>query len=196
MEPTELPEQVSLDARNLRGIAHPLRVRILGILRTDGPATASTLARRLDKNTGATSYHLRQLAEHGFIVEVPARGVRRERWWQAAHANTVVPDDLLTEGLGAAFLQSLGQVWADSMLRAIGATPALSPQWRDAQDFGDYMLTLTPDEAKALMAEIHAVLRRRSDPEGRTPHAADAARVTFQFQMFPDTEDQRLPDTT
>ncbi|WP_406278252.1 ArsR/SmtB family transcription factor [Embleya sp. NBC_00896] len=196
MESNEQPAQVSLDARNLRGIAHPLRVRILGILRTDGPATASTLARRLDKNTGATSYHLRQLAEHGFIVEVPARGVRRERWWQAAHANTVVSDDLLSEGLGAAFLQSLGQVWADNLLRAVDATPALSPQWRDAQDFGDYALTLTPDEAKALMAEIHGVLRRRGGTDARTPSQEGAARVTFQFQMFPNSEDQRLHDPT
>lgn len=58
-----------IDARNLQGIAHPVRVRMLAMLRAEGPATATTLARRLGLNTGATSYHLRQLAAHGFIVE-------------------------------------------------------------------------------------------------------------------------------
>ncbi|MCX4744328.1 helix-turn-helix domain-containing protein [Kitasatospora sp. NBC_01287] len=194
-EPTEQLAQVSLDARNLRGIAHPLRVRILGILRTDGPATASMLARRLDVNTGATSYHLRQLAEHGFITEVPARGARRERWWQAAHANTVVPDnELLTDrqGLGPVFLESLARVWADSMLRAVEATPTLPPAWRDAQDFGDYMFNLTPDEAKHLMAELHEVLKRHHRTDAGAADA-DSARVTFQFQLFPNPEDQRHP---
>jgi hypothetical protein len=32
---------------------------MLGMLRIDGPATATTLAARLGINTGAASYHLR-----------------------------------------------------------------------------------------------------------------------------------------
>ncbi|WP_428995029.1 helix-turn-helix domain-containing protein [Kribbella qitaiheensis] len=40
-----------------------MRNRMLGLLRVHGPATATTLAERLGVNTGATSYHLRQLAE-------------------------------------------------------------------------------------------------------------------------------------
>jgi DNA-binding transcriptional ArsR family regulator len=198
MAPNEPKPQVSLDAWNLRGIAHPLRVRILGILRTDGPATASTLARRLDESTGATSYHLRQLAEHGFITEVPARGVRRERWWQAAHANTVVPDSglLADDGLGAAFLQSLAQVWADNLARAVAATPTLPPEWRDAQDFGDYVFSLTPAEAKELMGRIHELLKRRGAQAAEAGPVDGASRVTFQFQMFPNPEDQSAPQDT
>ena len=61
---------------------------MLGILRTEGPTTATALAQRLGLNTGATSYHLRQLAQHGFIVDDEERGNGRERWWRAAHAST------------------------------------------------------------------------------------------------------------
>jgi DNA-binding transcriptional ArsR family regulator len=74
-----------LDAHSLRGLAHPLRIRILGILRMDGPSTATRLARRLGQDSGNISWHLRQLAEHGFIAEDAERGTRRERWWQAVH---------------------------------------------------------------------------------------------------------------
>ncbi|WP_299539365.1 winged helix-turn-helix domain-containing protein [uncultured Streptomyces sp.] len=191
MELPEQPSQVHLTARNLRGIAHPLRVRILTVLRTEGPATATMLGRRLDKNTGATSYHLRQLAEYGFVTEAPSRGGRRERWWQASHANTVVPDDeVLGEsgGLGVAYLQALGRVWSDALTAAIEATPSLTPEWRDAQDFGDYALTLTPADAKELTAEIHALLRRRTAAGARA--APDTAHVAFQFQLFPTSEDR------
>ncbi|MCX4850498.1 helix-turn-helix domain-containing protein [Streptomyces sp. NBC_00893] len=201
MELPEQPSQVQLTARNLRGVAHPLRVRMLTVLRTEGPATATTLARRLNENTGATSYHLRQLAEYGFIVEAPSRGGRRERWWQAVHVNTVVPDNSVLvdgDGLGIAYLQALGRVWSDAMTTAIDAANSLSPEWRDAQDFGDYVLTLTPAEAAELSAEIHQLLRRRNsapEPTG-SPLPEGAARVAFQFQLFPTSADRHVSHPT
>ncbi|MDK0523850.1 winged helix-turn-helix domain-containing protein [Streptomyces sp. ML-6] len=202
MEHPEQPSQVQLNVRNLRGIAHPLRVQMLTVLRTEGPATATTLARRLNQNTGATSYHLRQLAEYGFIVEAPSQGGgRRERWWQAAHVNTVLPDDSVLAdggGLGIAYLQSLGRVWSDAMTAAIDATPSLPSEWRDAQDFSDYALTLTPAEAEELSAEIHRLIRRRnSSPEpAGSPLPEGAARVTFQFQLFPTSADRHVSRPT
>ena len=37
-----------LDARSLRGLAHPLRMSIFELLSLDGPATATGLARRIE----------------------------------------------------------------------------------------------------------------------------------------------------
>jgi DNA-binding transcriptional ArsR family regulator len=194
MNEPQPPEQIRLDARNLRGIAHPIRVRLLSILRTDGPATASGLARTLGMNTGAMSYHLRQLAEHGFIRELPTRGIRRERWWEAAHADTAFPEDELLKddtGLGTAFLRSVGQVAADNLLRSIDARPTLPPEWQVAEDFSDYALTLTPAEATDLTAEVHAVLRRhrRDSQEKHQGDKEGTARVTVQFQLFADLDE-------
>jgi DNA-binding transcriptional ArsR family regulator len=192
MAPDEALPRVDLDARNLRGIAHPLRIRMLGILRTDGPATASMLAERLGQNSGAASYHLRQLAEYGFVAEVPELGTRRERWWRAAHANTALTDPDLVEqpdGPAAVYLRSLAQVWTDNLMRAVESAPELSAEWRAAEDFGDYALTLTPGQAEELMAELHGVLRRHAAARSQDPDAAppaDSARVTFQFQLFPE----------
>lgn len=197
MAPDEALPRVDLDARNLRGIAHPLRIRMLGILRTDGPATASMLAERLGENTGSASYHLRQLAEYGFVVEAPELGTRRERWWRAVHANTTLTDpDLVRQpdGPAAVFLRSLAQVWADNMMRAVEAAPGLSAEWRAAEDFGDYALTLTPKQAQELMAELHGVLRRHAAAQSQDPDSvppADCARVTFQFQLFPESGEHR-----
>src|SRR3954469_22151212 len=82
--------------QQLRALTHPVRLRILGLLRTEGATTATALAQRLGLNTGATSYHLRQLAQHGFIVDDEERGNGRERWWRAAHAATRTDDRQLT----------------------------------------------------------------------------------------------------
>ena len=49
-------------------LAHPLRSRLLDELRLSGPATATTLAAVLHTNSGATSYHLRKLAEVALVV--------------------------------------------------------------------------------------------------------------------------------
>ena len=71
------------DTGAYKAMAHPDRLRMLGILRFDGPSTATALAKRLGLNSGATSYHLRQLALHGLIEEAEGLGNKRDRWWQA-----------------------------------------------------------------------------------------------------------------
>ena len=73
------------DERALAALAHPLRWRLLALLRADGPATATRLAERVHESSGVTSYHLRKLAEFGLVEEDRERGTRRERWWRAMY---------------------------------------------------------------------------------------------------------------
>ncbi len=85
-----MPDEPTIDVsdpRVLRALAHPLRNALLGLLRSEGPSTASKLGQRLGESSGSTSYHLRQLAALGFVEEVPG-GTARERYWQARHRNT------------------------------------------------------------------------------------------------------------
>src|SRR6185312_12131279 len=76
---------VNLSSRQIRVLAHPLRARLVGELRLNGPATATRLAEVFHTNTGATSYHLRQLADIGMVEEDPEAGRGRERVWRAVH---------------------------------------------------------------------------------------------------------------
>ncbi|MFC7643028.1 ArsR/SmtB family transcription factor [Streptosporangium lutulentum] len=79
-----------LGASALKGLAHPVRLRLLELLDHHGPATATQLAAQTGENTGSTSYHLRILARHGLIEDVPERGKGKERWWRSrATASTV-----------------------------------------------------------------------------------------------------------
>lgn len=183
---------VRLDATSVRGLAHPLRLKILGILRTEGPATATTLAARLNLNSGATSYHLRQLATYGFITEDPNRGTTRERWWRAAHRSTFFDRASLTseeagDETGEAFVRAIGQIYAEKIHRAIDEYATLPPAWRDAGTLSDEIFILTPDETRQLVTDLFEVMARyrRHDPERPQPAPAGAVPVTLQVQAFP-----------
>jgi len=78
-----------LTPSTVKGLLHPIRLRVFDLLQVDGPATATTLGRRIGQSTALASYHLRVLAEHGFVVEDAERGDRRERWWRAAHRSAL-----------------------------------------------------------------------------------------------------------
>lgn len=192
----ESEQQIRLDATSLRGIAHPLRVRILGLLREYGPSTATRLAERLGQSTGATSYHLRQLAAYGFVIEEAGRGAGRERWWRAAHHRTILNDPDLSREAPAeieAYLRSVAAAYAERVDRWLGEHPSLPPDWSDAATLSDWPLRLTAAEAKELHDKLVALITSyRQDPEGRPEAPEDARLVRVQLQLLPFVE--ALPD--
>jgi DNA-binding transcriptional ArsR family regulator len=154
-----------LDPQSVRALAHPLRVRLLGSLRFDGPGTASILGERLGESSGATSYHLRVLADHGFIEEDRSRGRGRERWWRSAHDATSWrpeqfrgdPDAEAAEQWLSGFVARRGMEWLDHWLER---RPAADPAWVNVSVESDYGLQMTPGELRALVDELHTVIQR------------------------------------
>ncbi len=190
-------DEITPSPTALKALAHPLRLRMLGLLRTEGASTASRLAERLGLNSGATSYHLRQLAEHGFVVEEPGRGSARERWWRAAHRSTHVPDrysdDESAEDARQAFTQAVVVTYTGELQRAVEAEATTPPPWRATTDLSDWALRLTPEEARELLAELHAVVERhrRWDPDRRdAPQGAGLYRLIISGFPRPGHRDQ------
>ena len=180
-------------ADRLRGLAHPVRMRILAALRADGPATATALAKRLDLNSGATSYHLRQLATYGFIVEAAHLGNRRDRFWLVDPAQEELPTRS-REGR-AAHLQARLVQQAQAAQSAVESHAELPAVWNKATTFEAHELELTPAQAKSLLARIEAVIDEAgraaaSDSGEPTPpskpngKAADKRPFVVQFQGF------------
>jgi len=169
----------------LKALSHPVRLRILGLLRSEGPATATTLAARLDLNTGATSYHLRQLAQHGFVADDEARGNGRDRWWKAAHqATSTAPDphpDRETRETLDAYLQSVAVIHTEQLQNAIEERSVLPDEWRGASTFSDWNVMLTPRRARALVDALAEVLAGTDEDEGDE----DAAEFLVQISAFP-----------
>ncbi|CAL9452296.1 ArsR/SmtB family transcription factor [Streptomyces griseomycini] len=184
------PQVRSLDARSLRGLAHPLRMQLLNALRRGGPATASQLAAKLGESSGATSYHLRQLAAHGFVEDAPERGKGRERWWKAVHQGVRFDDALLRDrdpvvrGAADLFLHEVANQHTQELATWLGTGDDWSEEWRRASDMSDWTLRLTPELAEELVHRMHALVegyRARALDDG-TP---DVEQVRVHTHVIP-----------
>jgi DNA-binding transcriptional ArsR family regulator len=175
-----------LDARRLRGLAHPLRVRILDVLELEGPATATILADRLGVKTGSTSWHLLKLAEAGFVEDVPDRGNRRERWWRAKQAGWGIDhaefsDDAELADASQTVLNAVisQQSWRAQRFLDQDWSTAWRRSWILSTELG---LQLDPQQLAALRADIWSVIERYKSRPSDNP---DAEHVVFQMQGFP-----------
>lgn len=153
----------------LRVLAHPLRSRLLAELRVHGAATATELAAALETHTGATSYHLRQLAEVG-LIEDTGEGTGRRRLWRAVatgapEASVGIldgdepedPDDLAAaDWLARDYLEHFtgrASDWLDG--RADWPT-----SWRPVLGLEDHLVLVTAEQMTALREELVEVLDR------------------------------------
>lgn len=173
---------LALDAHAVRVLAHPLRSRLLTDLRVHGPATATDLAARLNTNTGATSYHLRALAEVG-LVEDTGDGAGRRREWRAATtthswANSDFTDDPDARAALGWLSRDYVRQSAEHAQRWLDAQDDWPTEWVDALGHSDSILTLTPAQALALRAELAEVFARFRDAGADEPGAVRILAVT------------------
>lgn len=154
-----------IDARMLRALAHPLRMRMLDLLQADGPATATGLGKRVGESSGTTSWHLRLLAEAGLVEEDTERGNKRERWWRSAQkATRMRAADFIGDPDLAAPMESFLRAVVEQRYQAesqfLSELPLWVEQWYDKAVFGDARLSLTPEETRAMSDEIDEVIDR------------------------------------
>ncbi|GIH28905.1 transcriptional regulator [Acrocarpospora phusangensis] len=180
------------DPRTLKAVAHPLRVRLLGALRVDGPATATELAQRFGESSGSTSYHLRQLARFGFAEEDPAPRDRRERRWRARHRYTSWNNAELgatPEGREAAAFMRHRQL--EIMTSDIDAFhrehDTWSYAWIEAAGMSDQVARLTPASVVTLYERVAALIDEMSELDEA---AAGAEQVHIYLGAYP-----RHPDS-
>src|SRR5262252_6176749 len=136
------------DPRALRALAHPLRLSLLGMLRTEGPLTATRAGELLGESSASCSFHLRQLAKYG-LVEEAAGSTGREKPWQATSMFTAWPevaDDPKVEAAAEQLSLVIANHYLNDMLRWLQAMPEESDQWRRAALFGDTAIYVTADE--------------------------------------------------
>ncbi len=177
------------DPRVLRAIAHPVRVRILHELNAAGPSRAADLAADLDIPANQASFHLRQLAKYGLVVEAPEEARdRRDRVWKVVSESGIQLDlaEMDKEPGGPAAVD----VWSENSRRFSHAVvDAIYASARQEDSFGHLSqgaLRLTDEEAKELAIELAEVTRRWS---ART-RGRDPERKTYMImeilQLYPD----------
>lgn len=190
-------DHVRLNSDNVKALAHPLRVRILGQLRTYGPATASGLASRLGLTSGALSYHLRQLERFGFISEDAARGDNRDRWWRATHRSTHFDstdlDPAMAE-LGDEYERSVISALTASLVQAQAERTAWPLEWQRVFDMSDTLLQLTAAEGEQLAADLLAVFSRYPLHDPSEPLAEGRQIVGARYQIYPVVDRSGSPE--
>ena len=189
MAEEEAAKAIELTPASLKALAHPLRIGVLGILRADGAATSSELARNLGTNSGATSYHLRQLERHGFVVEVPDMGTTRQRFWRAAHDYSILERSRMKEDADAVALidevMRLGSRLREAeVVEWIGSQDHWGTEWTDASASDDYLLQLSRDELAELVDGIRSLIVGMATRE-RSDVPADAEPVRVHLLAFP-----------
>lgn len=182
-----LPTEVVVDRSNLRGLTHPLRVRLLGRLRAEGPATASRLASQFDTTSGDISYHLRQLARYGFIEEDPERGTRRERWWRAAHDRTQF-DELAMDPEDREIARWFNNEVTSQAIARLGRAATnwreWPEEWQPTFGVSDVLLDLTPEESVRLKDQLLALVDSFRKHRPDEPPAEGRRVVAVQYQTF------------
>jgi len=195
MTPADPPRTTLTTAASLRVLAHPTRLRLLGLLRERGAQTAAQLGDVVDEAPGTVSYHLAKLAEFDLIEPAESQsGDRRERWWRAtAPLTSWEPADLLDDpekrAASMALEKSVTQVYARRYDDYIDATATMPREWVAAGASGDRSIRLTVDELRAMRAELEAVVERwhtagaAHDPA--EPDGAEPVFVVFQAYRRP-----------
>lgn len=167
-----------------RTLANPLRRRILSHLQQHREANSTTLARALGESTGTTSYHLRQLADQGFVEEVPEKSGGRERWWRALPFHVQAPDPakMAAAEWSAAIEHARTRAEHDIDLYFRVLTQYEGPEgWAQSSRGGSHM---TRQELLAFYQEYLTLLRKyardaHDAPEGARP-------VALRFFAVPD----------
>jgi DNA-binding transcriptional ArsR family regulator len=172
---TERDRSIDLhDAGPMRALAHPLRLRILGLLRVEGPKSVGMLVEATGAASGSVSYHLSTLAKHGFVLPAPElERDGRERWWRAAHEitswrNEEFLGDPERREAGEALRRVVLESYHRELLEALDAEISLEPEWVAASDSSDGGAQLTLEEFRELTADLAAV-REKWWARGREP---------------------------
>ncbi|MEV6155798.1 helix-turn-helix domain-containing protein [Nonomuraea sp. NPDC052129] len=173
------------DSRVLAAMAHPVRRRLLDLLKIHGPGTASALAQRTGEAVGNVSHHLRALAGAGLIEEAPelARD-RRERWWRRTSeklcwSSTDFAEDAAGEAIARA-LESLNLERQVGHVRSWADQPQSEQErWQRGPFSTETWIQATDDELAQFAAEIIAVMDKWAERD--IPDDGQERATVFTF---------------
>jgi DNA-binding transcriptional ArsR family regulator len=178
--------------RMLRALAHPARLAILQFLVLEGPATATECAGVAGLSPSACSYHLRALAQYGFVEEDPESAEDgRQRPWRSRIISLSWGDEASTSlGMRVAgqMLEETLRSQADELRqRYLDRQSEYPAPWRQAFGLHNDVLHVTASELSALRERLAEVFGefRRLNPSERPP---GASRVHVMLDLTPGFE--------
>lgn len=167
-------------------LAHPLRARLLAQLRGAGPSSATRLAAVLGTNSGATSYHLRQLEKVQLVADSGA-GRGRERVWRAQSRGPWTAGDFEGDEDTQAALMWLERDYlrhfADRAESWLDVAPTWPSGWVAHLGLRDGLVLVTRAQLAAMRAEIDDVVQRYRRVGQGSPQARRVAVYTYCYPL-------------
>lgn len=172
----------------MKAFAHPLRMAMYDLLSQRGSATATTLAAELGESTGQTSYHLRQLERHGFVVEDEGRGTARERWWKAVGYSlegVELAENPATSAQVELLLRTQVEQHARDKVRWLQASREEPQEWVKASLNDTTTAWMTAEELLALQEDLVAVLHEHHTRAKERGEREGVRRVRIYLDILP-----------
>ncbi|BCJ36975.1 transcriptional regulator [Actinocatenispora thailandica] len=191
----ELPKRTLRDPRELRAMAHPVRIRIMDELFIAGSLTASQLSDRIGESPANCSWHLRQLAKYGYVEEAGG-GTGRQRPWRPVIENRSWGGRSEGEAAaaGAAMAELMYQHEFDEHQEFERRQDSEPQDWYDAAFWSQSFAWLTAAELvefkERIVAQILPYAERFTDPATRPADARAVRLVSWGFPARPWSEDQ------
>jgi DNA-binding transcriptional ArsR family regulator len=199
--PVDAGRPAELGPEALRALAHPLRIRILDLLPSHGPLTASRLGEIVGESSRSTSYHLRQLAKHGLVREVEGKGTARERWWERtpggfsiSSAGKDSPAGRQTaEAVNTEFLRLRHERVMSFVRAGHDADEETLTSWLGATTFTTANKWATPEQMAAIVQAWERFTAEHIDPLSSHEGEPGAVPVEIHFDVFPTVDARGNP---
>jgi DNA-binding transcriptional ArsR family regulator len=180
------------DPREMRALAHPLRLALIEILWREGKINATQAASELGESQASCSFHLRQLAKFGFVEEVEGARGRARPWRLSRRGLRVanVQDDPRAAIAWAGLERLLTGRQLDRYRAWLEGRSAYAREWREAAYHSHSIAWLTPDELHAVADQVAEFLagvfpERRDDPAARPAGALPVELLSIGYPTPP-----------
>jgi DNA-binding transcriptional ArsR family regulator len=178
----------------VKALAHPLRLRILGVLE-ERTASPSEIATELDAPLTHVSYHVRQLAELGVVKLVrktPVRGAIEHHYRMEARPSI---SDEAWRGAPEVAKQALIGAVLGQISTQVNASAAEAGFSRDGSHLTRFPLELDAEgwrEASKVFGELAARLERiQSDAKKRSARRHDTSAAVAVLMLFEAAADRK-----
>jgi DNA-binding transcriptional ArsR family regulator len=167
----------------LRALGNPTRLRILACLQVADDATATECAAQVGESASSCSYHLRTLARHGFVEQVPSADRRERRWrrlvtsidWDAG-----AEKDEEYQAASALARAALLELSDETVRSYLEHERSFSAAWREAAAFLQTTLVASPAELEEVSHRIQALLAEYAPSRERPRRGARTVHVSVR----------------
>jgi DNA-binding transcriptional ArsR family regulator len=188
-------------AAALKALGHPVRIALLDALVSEGPLTASQAAALVDESPSNCSWHLRRLAEQGFVREARG-GTGRNRPWQAVSEGiewaTDPADAPGNDRSGEFAAEALTDTMVEREVQRLRAARAgrdsEPPPWREASGLVHSQLWLTADEARQVLQGLTDLLASHAERSAGPDRRPEGARLVSLVGWLVPSGPLREPD--